>query len=180
MKRFVAIAAVGFLAFAGCSNDSDGGDSASGASSVLAVDQLKPAVAAIGDAHPGETLEFTEINVQANLVNAFLAQPSATELAYVWQDGALRPPGPAQPQLDGATPFRLDDFDIDAPAKMMSRLAGELPSATPTQLTLVDSVELGLSWGACLVSDKGGTIAVAFTLKGEIIGVVPDGCVAPQ
>jgi hypothetical protein len=180
MKRFVAICTVGFLALAGCSNGSDGDDSASGGASALAVDQLKLALAAIGDAHPGETLEFTEINVQSKLVNAFLVQPAATELAYAWQGGALLPPGPASPQLAGATSFGLDDFDIDIPTKIMSRLATELPTATPVQLTLVETADVGLSWGACLISEKGGAIAVAFTLKGEIIGVVPDACVAPQ
>lgn len=137
-----------------------------------AVELLEPAVAAV-EAERGGPQEYTEINVQLDLVNLFVALDDGTELAYVYREDGLDVPTEPQAQPDGAEPFTLADVPLDAVETFDDLLAAEVPDSALVALTLAPRPETGLAWTATLLSPKGGVLDVLISPNGTILGAAP-------
>ena len=133
---------------------------------------LEPAVAAV-EAERGGPQRYTEINVQTDLVNLFVALDDGTELAYVYRADGLDVPTEAQAQPGGAEPFALDDVPLDVVATFDDVLAAEVPDSALVALTLAPRPESGLVWTATLLSTQGGVLDVLISPNGAILGAAP-------
>jgi len=186
MRRLVVMIAVAGLAARGtaCTDGGDASDDSaaetagtdastgSGATPSASVELLEPAVAAV-EAERGGPQEYTEINVQLDLVNLFVALDDGTELAYVFREDGLELPTEPQAQPEGAEPFTLDEIPLDAVTTFDDLLAAEVPDSALVALTLAPRPETGLAWTATLLSPKGGVLDVLISPNGTILGAAP-------
>ena len=133
---------------------------------------FEPGVAAV-EAERGGPQRYTEINVQTDLVNLFVALDDGTELAYVYRADGLDVPTEPQAQPEGAEPFALDDVPLDVVATYDDVLAAEVPDSALVALTLAPRPESGLVWTATLLSTQGGVLDVLISPNGAILGAAP-------
>ena len=159
-------------ALAACS-DGDGDrtiDTAVRVGTVLAVDEVAPAIAAL-EAARGGAQRYTEINANADGVSLFVAVDEGHEVAYLYADGVLGPPDPPVP-LTGA-PFTLDGVDRHLAPELVRRTQQQLPGAEVTALALVQPPDVGLVWALKSRSPRGGVLNVLYSPTGQLLSVAP-------
>jgi hypothetical protein len=166
VRRLSALLAVALLA-AACSS----GGSSKPAAPALRID-LAPAGVAAVEAARGGAQQYTEINAFDQGVNLFVATGDGHELAYVYRDGVLEPPGAPQPA--SGTPFGLQGVAVDAGPRLLADAKTRLPEATPVAVTLVQRPVDGLVWDVGVIGEKGGRIDVLYTPAGVFLGPVAD------
>jgi hypothetical protein len=146
-----------------------GGDDDTPASPRPAVELLAPAVEAL-EAELGGPQEYFEINVDERLVNLFVADDDGTSVVpYLFLDGELQPPAPAQPVVEGTT-FAATAIDVD-PDTVLDMVAVELPTATMRRFVVLVGPEGALRYEVFVQSVQGGQLAVLVTGDGEVLGV---------
>jgi hypothetical protein len=145
---------------------------ASAAAPELFLTGLEPAIEAVA-AELGGSSRYTEINVQPELINLFVALDDGTELAYVYRDAGLEPPPEPTPQPEGAVPFALDDVPLDAVDAIPDTLADELPESMLVRLSLLAAPGGGVQWTASMIGSKGTPFDVVLSPAGAIVGVLP-------
>lgn len=130
-----------------------------------------PAVEAV-EAELGEGQEFFEVtSTAAGFVNVFVATDDGTAaVPYLYLDGELQPPAPAQQGASGNT-FVVDDIAFD-PDTVLDRLGEELPNTTVESFSVY-----GDGFGAVYViagrSEAGGLLDIVVTSDGAIVSVDP-------
>lgn len=173
LVSFAAVASVTLLA--GCS--SSGSSAAASTTTTVAappllLDAVAPAVAAVESALGGPQ-QYTEINVQSDLVNLFVAHDDGTESAYVYTAGRLDPPPAPTPQEEGAVPFSVAGVDLSTVSSFDDTLATALPHSQLVRLALRSEAATGLAWAAALRSSGGGILEVLLSPSGAILGALP-------
>ena len=127
--------------------------------------EIAPAVKAV-EAALGGPQQYTEINADIQNVNLFVAKSDGTELAYLYQNGALSPPDAPTSQEAGAVTFSLDSVNLDAVAGFQDLLGGQMPGATIARVVLVSNSADGFVWHLYVEGAKQSKF---------IVGVAPDG-----
>jgi len=150
---------------------SGGGGSSTSTTAALRIDLVPAGVAAV-EAARGGPQQYTEINAFAQGVNLFVATGDGNELAYVYRDGALEPPGPPQPAT--GTAFGLQGVAVDAGPRLLADVKTRLPEVTAVAVTLVQRPVDGLVWDVGVIGAKGGRIDVLYTPAGVFLGPVAD------
>ncbi len=168
MTRVLLTVATAALA-AACS--SGGGPSTDSKTPALRID-LAPAGVAALEAARGGPQQYTEINAFDQGVNLFVAMGDGTEVAYVYRDSGLEPPGSAQPAT--GTPFGLQGVAVDAGPRLLADVNTRLPEATVVAVSLVQRPVDGLVWDVGVIGEKGGRIDVLYTPAGVFLGPVAD------
>jgi hypothetical protein len=166
VKKLLLALAVVFAA--ACSG---GSGSSKTAAPPLRID-LAPAGVAAVEAVRGGPQQYTEINAFNQGVNLFVATGDGNELAYVYRDGTLEPPGSPEPA--SGTPFALQGVAVDAGARLLADVKTRLPEVTPVAITLVQRPIEGLVWDVGVLGEKGGRIDMLYTPAGVFLGPVAD------
>jgi hypothetical protein len=150
---------------------SSGSGSSTSTTAPLRIDLVPAGVAAV-EAARGGPQQYTEINGFDQGVNLFVATGDGNELAYVYRNGILEPPGPAQPAT--GTAFGLQGVAVDAGPRLLADVKTRLPEVTPVAVTLVQRPIDGLVWDVGVIGAKGGRIDVLYTPAGVFLGPVAD------
>jgi len=166
VNRVLAALAVVLVAVA-CS----GGGSSKTAAPPLRID-LAPAGVAAVEAARGGPQQYTEINAFNQGVNLFVATGDGNELAYVYRDGTLEPPGSPEPAT--STAFGLQGVAVDAGPRLLADVKTRLPEITPVAIALVQRPVEGLVWDVGVLGAKGGRIDMLYTPAGVFLGPVAD------
>jgi hypothetical protein len=152
----------------GCSS---GGSSTSAQGRTLRSDLIPAAVAAV-EASRGGSPQYTEINAFDQGVNLFVAMGDGSELAYVYSNGTLQPPG--APQTASGAPFSTQGAALDAGPRLIADVKSRLPKDTPVSIALVQRPYDGLVWDVGVLGERGGHIDVLYTPTGVFLGPVAD------
>lgn len=174
VSRALAIGLVGLVALAGCSEGAPARDDASGATDAASapplVADVGAAIAAV-DAELGSPQEYFEVTSNGRFVNVFVATNDATvAVPYVFLDGELQPPGPAQEGAEGST-FMATDLDFD-PSRILSRVSSELPSTTIEAISVYGD-GIGAIYVLAGRSEVGGVLDIVVGPEGQILSVDP-------
>jgi hypothetical protein len=149
-----------------------GGGSPSGATTttvpMLRADLIPAGVAAV-EAARGGPQQYTEINAFEGGVNLFVSTGDGSELAYVYHDGKLDPPPPAQ--AASGTPFATTGVALDAGPRLIKEVTTQLEGDIPVAIALVQRPQDGLVWDMTVIGAKGGQIDVLYTPQGTMLGV---------
>ncbi|MEM1335012.1 MAG: hypothetical protein AAGG08_16300 [Actinomycetota bacterium] len=174
MRGAVLVAAAITLA-AGCSgrdrtdaNDLPGDrDPVDAPDYVLAVAE---AIEAVED-ELGEGQRFFEVTANAQFTNVFVAtDDGTTAVPYLFVDGELQPPAPAQTGASGNT-FGADDVRFD-PSLILSGVSADLPDTSIDALSVYgDGVGAIYVLGA--TSQVGGQLDIVVAPNGAIVSVDP-------
>lgn len=169
----VSVVSVALLAACGGS-DGDGDDSGptervpvEAPDFVLAVSDAIEAV----EAELGEGQEYFEVTANSQFANVFVAAEDATvAVPYLFVDGELQPPAPAQSGAAGNT-FTAADVDFE-PDLVLSGVSADLPNTSIDALSVYgDGVGAIYVLGA--TSEVGGQLDIVVSSTGAIISVDP-------
>jgi hypothetical protein len=138
---------------------------------VLRSDLVPAAVKAVETSRGGPQ-QYTEINAFNQGVNIFVATGNGSELAYVYTNGALQPPG--APEQATGTPFTTDGASLDIGPHLLTDVKKRLPEVTPVSIALVQRPDTGLVWDVGVLGEKGGRIDMLYTPSGVFLGPVAD------
>lgn len=173
----VAASAALVAVLAGCSGKGEAipapaPDTAVRATTVLAVDQLAPAVAAV-EAARGGPQRYTEVNANADGVSLFVVVDDQHEAAYFFRSGALEAPG--EPVALSATPFTLAGVDPTSAPELVRGTQQRFPGAQVTALALVQPSGRAPVWALKCRSARGGVLDVVYSATGVLVSVSPAG-----
>ena len=168
MRRVLAAATLGVVLVA-CSG---GGSSSPPTTAPVLRSDLVPAAVAAVEAQRGGPQQYTEINAFNQGVNLFVATGDGNELAYVYRDGTLEPPGSPEPAT--STAFGLQGVAVDAGPRLLADVKTRLPEITPVAIALVQRPVEGLVWDVGVLGAKGGRIDMLYTPAGVFLGPVAD------
>lgn len=133
--------------------------------------EIAPAVDAV-EADLGVGQEYFEITSTASgFVNVFVAvDDGTTAVPYLFLDGELQPPAPAQEGATGNT-FTAADIEID-PDSVFDRLADELPETTVESLSVYGD-GVGAVYVVAGRSEAGGLLDIVVGADGAVVSVDP-------
>lgn len=161
---------------AACSSGNDDSEAASGSvvangvGTAVDVAQIFAAIDAVED-QLGSGQEYFEVTASSQFVNVFVAVDEATAaVPYLYLDGELQPPAPAQDGASGNT-FVADDVAFD-PDAVLSRLADELPD-TEVQAFSVYGDGVGAIYVVAGRSSEGGLLDIVVGPDGSVVSVDP-------
>ena len=184
--RAVALVLVGAGLTVGCSSGDDvspsGPDVTVAPSDDVPVDSATPTVPAdfVADIRPaidaveaelGGPQQYFEVTANGRFVNVFVAVDDATAaVPYLYVDGDLQPPAPAQEGASGNT-FAATDLDFDE-ATLLDRVADELPN-TQIEALSVYGDGVGATYVVGGRSSVGGMLDIVITSDGAVVSVDP-------
>ncbi len=135
---------------------------------------VQPAVKAVEQALGGPQ-RYTEINVDVQNVNLFVAKGDGTELAYLYRTGTLSPPESPMPQEQGAVNFSLDTVNLDKVAGFQTLLSAQLPGATIARVVLISNKTDGFVWHLYVEGAKQAKFIVGLAVDGTTVtGILSD------
>lgn len=135
---------------------------------------VQPAVKAVEQALGGPQ-RYTEINVDVQNVNLFVAKGDGTELAYLYRSGTLSPPASPTPQEQGAVTFSLDTVNLEKIAGFQTLLSAQLPGATIARVVLISNSTDGFVWHLYVEGAKQAKFIVGLAVDGTTVtGILSD------
>ena len=136
--------------------------------------EIAPAVKAV-EAALGGPQRYTEINADVQNVNLFVVRADGTELAYLYQNGALSPPDAPTQQEAGAVAFSLDGVNLDKVAGFQQLLGGQMPGATIARVVLVSNSTDGFVWHLYVEGARQSKFIVGIAADGTTVtGILTD------
>ena len=134
------------------------------------VGEIRPAIAAV-EAELGGPQRYFEVTANGRFVNLFVAVDDATAaVPYLYVDGELQPPAPAQEGASGNT-FVAADLDFDE-STLLDRLVEELPN-TQIEALSVYGDGVGATYVVGGRSSVGGMLDIVITSDGGVVSVDP-------
>lgn len=158
-----------------CGGDDDGSvDSSTGERSPVEppafVADIGDAIAAV-EAELGVGQSFFEVTANDQFTNVFVAvDDGTTAVPYLFVDGELQPPAPAQPGAEGRT-FAAGDVGFD-PTMILSGVAADLPETSVDALSVYGD-GVGAVYVLGVTSSAGGELDIVVTSDGVIVSVDP-------
>jgi hypothetical protein len=161
---FGVVAFVAALALLGSCGDDDG-EGGNGAEMPL-VGEIAPAVAAL-EGELGGAVRYYEIRADSLAVTLWVsAREGRWAVPYVFADGELSDPQPAQP-VDGGFAFAADDalqFDAD---HVLDQVADDLADSTLTQFWIEGGEGGATRLNVTAESARGGVLEIVLSPDGE-------------
>lgn len=178
-SSFIALVAVLAVVAMGCSDEGDDDDSSvpDPVATVVATTELQELAGSIRDAvaavdeELGGPQSYFEVTATPQLTNVFVAVDDATAtVPYVFLDGTLEAPGPAQ--AAGGNTFIASALTFDE-TLLLGRIADELPSAQIETVSVEGGPGGAVRYVVTARSDDGGVLEIIVGPTGAILSVEP-------